>query len=161
MISISDFKRILSMEQEIIEEQTRDLTQADSLIQPQPGGNCLNWVLGHLLHNLILILVSLGGISPIETQALKRYERGSEPVKGQADDVLDISFLLKGLQTIHQNVQKKLDLMTEVDFDREVPHWDSTAPLGWRVFFLQFHHTYHIGQLEPLRNLAGRTEKVI
>ena len=25
------------------------LTHEDSLVQPRPGGNCLNWVLGHLL----------------------------------------------------------------------------------------------------------------
>jgi len=25
------------------------LTHEDSLLQPQPGGNCLNWVVGHLL----------------------------------------------------------------------------------------------------------------
>lgn len=161
MIPIADFKKILSVQQEIIEEQTRGLSQSDTLIQPQPGGNCMNWVLGHLLDNLILILESLGGTSPIEIQSLKRYERGSEPVRGQAEDILDIAYLLHGLETVHRAVQEKLDLMTEADFAREVPHWDSTAPLGWRVFFLEFHHTYHVGQLELLRNLAGRTEKVI
>lgn len=25
------------------------LTHEESLIQPRPGGNCLNWVMGHLL----------------------------------------------------------------------------------------------------------------
>ncbi len=25
-------------------------SQEESLIQPQPEGNCLNWVVGHLLH---------------------------------------------------------------------------------------------------------------
>lgn len=161
MIPIADFKKILAFQQEIIEEQTDGLTQEDTLIQPQPGGNCMNWVLGHLLDNLVIILESMGGTAPTNLQGLKRYERGSEPVKGQADDVLDIAYLLEGLKTVHQAVQEKLDLMTEADFSREVPHWDEAAPLGWRVFFLQFHHTYHVGQLELLRNLAGRTEKVI
>jgi hypothetical protein len=38
--------------------------------------------------------------------------------------------------------------------DREVPVWK-------RVHFWYFHDTYHVGQTELLRGLAGFTDKVI
>ena len=39
MISIADLRKLLSMEQSILEEQAQGFTQADTLLQPQPGGN--------------------------------------------------------------------------------------------------------------------------
>ena len=47
------------------------------------------------------------------------------------------------------------------DFDREIPDGDRTLPLHWCVYFRQFHLNYHLGQLEMLRQLAGKTEKII
>jgi hypothetical protein len=33
--------------------------------------------------------------------------------------------------------------------------------VGKQITFLQWHETYHLGQLEPLRQLAGKNDKVI
>lgn len=32
-----------------LQRNTAGLSHEDSLVQPQPAGNCLNWVLGHIL----------------------------------------------------------------------------------------------------------------
>ncbi len=161
MIPISDFRKILSMELEIIKEQTKGLTQADTLIQPQPGGNCMNWVLGHLLDNQVLVLEILGGESPIGKTVLSRYTRESDPIAAGSGGILELDTLLDWHVKVNTALKTRLDQMTETDFDQELMLWDKNATLGWRVFFLHFHYTYHIGQLEFLRNLAGHTEKVI
>ena len=49
MIHIEDYAKMLQGEHEIMRQQTADLDHTDSLLQPQPGGNCLNWVMGHLV----------------------------------------------------------------------------------------------------------------
>ena len=161
MISSADLRKILSMEQSILEEQTQGLTQADTLLQPQPGGNCMNWVLGHLLDNQVLMLETLGGESPVEKSMLSRYSRGSQPVKGEEAGLLDLVELLESHAKVNAALLARLEQLNEEDFEREITVYERQTTVGWRVFFLHFHYTYHIGQLEFLRNLAGKTEKVI
>jgi uncharacterized damage-inducible protein DinB len=161
MITTADFARSLQMENHIIHEQTKDLSQSDTLIQPQPGGNCMNWVLGHTLDNQVIILELLGGSSPVSSESLERYRRDSEPIKGDSPGVWTLEQLLAAHDQVQQAIADQLQAMQEDDFTREVQWGERTVTLGWRVFFYYFHFTYHVGQLEYLRNLAGRTEKVI
>ncbi len=44
----------------VVKQNVDGLTQEESLIQPQPGGNCLNWNVGHLLCVYDQILPMLG-----------------------------------------------------------------------------------------------------
>jgi len=52
-------------------------------------------------------------------------------------------------------------MMQDDDFGKEIEWNGKSVTVGWKVYFFFFHFTYHLGQLELLRNLAGRTEKVI
>ena len=80
MLSPQDFIRLFSIENELIKNQTEGLSQADSLIQPQPSGNCMNWVLGHVLESQITMLTVLGGTSPVDPAELVIYKRESQPI---------------------------------------------------------------------------------
>ena len=96
MITIAEFSKMLANENEIVHEQTRELSNADALIQPQPSGNCLNWVLGHMLDNQILVLKTLGGSSSIERTETDRYRRDSEPIRAEGPGVWTLEQLLAG-----------------------------------------------------------------
>lgn len=161
MISNQDFIRILSIENNLINAQTKDLTQADTLIQPQPSGNCMNWVLGHLLENQILMLETLGKESPVTQASLERYQRESSPVQQDEPGIWSLEQLLAGHQQVNEALIAALGTTTEEDFARQITIGERTMTVGWRLFFLYFHFTYHVGQLELLRQLAGKTEKVI
>lgn len=161
MITIDDFSRMMQMENRIIHDQTKDLTQADTFIQPQPGGNCMNWVLGHALDTLITILETLGGSSPIDKKSLARYPHGSEPVLEQGSGVWRLEELLAGFDRVQQAITSQLQTMDDEDFQKEILWNEKTVTVGWKLLFFFFHFTYHVGQLELLRNLAGHTEKVI
>jgi hypothetical protein len=161
MISLHDFSKILTIENKIIQEQTAGLSQADTLIQPQPGGNCLNWVLGHLLESQIILLETLGGKSPVAKTLISRYGRESLPVLMNGDDVIPVEKLLAYHNRVFSAIRLRLLEMIEEDMTKEIPAGDKMVPRGWRVFFLHFHYTYHIGQLEQLRQLAGKLDKVI
>ena len=60
MIDQKDLAKAFGRNTNIIKSQAKDLTHEDSLIQPPFHGNCLNWVLGHLVANHDDILEALG-----------------------------------------------------------------------------------------------------
>jgi hypothetical protein len=133
MIQIEEYAKMMKNEHEIMLKQTDGLSHADSLIQPQPGGNCLNWVVGY----------------------------GSEPITGEATDVLPFEALVEHYGLLNEAICARLEKMTEAQFEDEIELWQGRKTRGWAAFFFFFHNTYHLGQLEQLRNLAGRTEKII
>lgn len=161
MITIHDLQRILEMENEIIHDQVSGLTQEESLFQPQPGGNCLNWVIGHLLINQCEIIDAMGGTPPFDPAILARYERNSEPIHGEEEGVLALNTMVSMHDQTHSVLNELLKTLKEEDFEKEIQIGERKVKLGWRVFFLHFHYTYHIGQLEFLRQLAGKLEKII
>jgi hypothetical protein len=161
MITIADLTKLLSMINNIIKQQTAGLTQADTLLQPQPSGNCMNWVLGHALINQIILLQLLEVESPIDEAELAAYTTDSMPIAGEGSGVLPLERLLEYHDLVHQLMLTRLGEMSDADFERQVESNDRTFSLGWRVFFRQFHLTYHVGQLELLRQMAGKTEKII
>lgn len=162
MINIKDLTVLLSIINDFMKQQTAGLTHADALIQPQPSGNCMNWVLGHMLANQVLLVKLLDAEVPFDEAELDHYAYGSEPITCDGPGVLPLERLLEYHERIYQAIMARLNEMTEADFDREIPQEDGRSfPLHWCVFFRQFHLTYHLGQLEQLRQLAGRTEKII
>jgi hypothetical protein len=160
MITIVDLIKMLVIENNLIHDQTNDLSQIDTLIQP-PGGNCMNWVLGHLLESQVSMLKALDGNPPIDPVLLDRYKRESAPITADSEGVLSLEALLDGHDKVHAAIAARLSEMSESDFAVEIQQGERKVIRGWRVFFLHFHYTYHIGQLEQLRQLAGKTEKII
>lgn len=161
MITINDFAKMIKMEQELLLKQTADLTHADSLLQPHKGGNCLNWTIGHLVENLVTIFTTLGGITPTDLPDLSHYGYNSEPVRHQETGVIDFQILVDTYTHLTQLILEQLNQMTPVDFDQEIDYWEGKRRRGYIAFFYFFHNSYHLGQLEQFRNLAGKTEKVI
>ena len=61
----------------VVQLNVDGLTQSDSLIQPSPAGNCLNWVAGHLLLRLRKCAAAAGaktGNGRGDTQALRSWQ---------------------------------------------------------------------------------------
>lgn len=161
MIQIQDYTKMIKNENAMLLQQVEGLSHADSLIQPQPGGNCLNWVLGHLAENMQNILGMLDAPHPAGIPDYKRYGYGSEPVTADAPDVVRLETIVAHYGLLSDAICGRLEQMSEAQFEEEIEMWQGKKTRGWAAFFLFFHNTYHLGQLEQLRNLAGRTEKVI
>jgi hypothetical protein len=161
MLTPQDFIRLFSIENDLIKSQTEGLTQADSLVQPQPSGNCMNWVLGHILESQITLLTVLGGVSPVDPAELTIYKRESDPITADIPGVHQLEWLVNGIDAVHKVLVARLAEMKENDFKREIQQAERKFTLGWRFLFLHFHYTYHVGQLELLRQLAGHSEKII
>jgi hypothetical protein len=130
----------------------------DSLRQPA-AGNCLNWILGHIVatrqHTLALL-----GIDPIWTkEETARYDRGGRPVLGDGPGILPFPRILEDherTQDLLRGAWKTLDparLGAPLPADRNPFRLDS---VGEMLAAFTFHESYHAGQCGILRRLLGR-----
>ena len=158
MISKEDYKDLFNTWQRVLDMQTKDLSQKDLLIQPQPGGNCMLWVLGHIVNSLGEVVNELGVPVPAVASLYDRFASGSEPVLGFENGLPSLEKIKEDFATISTIAIQALDERSEEFFAEEAGHGQTN---GGSLLFSAFHLSYHIGQLEYLRNLAGKTEKVI
>ena len=161
MITTADLISGLERNLGIIKAQTEGLSQADSLLQLPFRGNCLNWVLGHIADNRSTMLRLLGEEAILSEAHSARYGYNSEPVCGDADDILTLEQLLTALEQSQSTLAARLQQITAEELAREEQSFLGTTTLGQLIFFLYWHETYHAGQPEYLRQLAGKDDKVI
>lgn len=145
---------------QIMEAQAEGLTHADSLLQMPFRANCLNWVLGHLLISRLTImrLLDLEDAYPIARDELALYARESEPITADGEGVFKMEQLFEFLNNTQEKITERLLQLT--DEDLTTPDEKGTT-LGQRLLFYYFHDTYHTGQTELHRQLAGKDDKII
>ena len=130
----------------------RDLTHEESLIGPEPGGNCANWVLGHIVQTRGAIL-SLLGEKPVWNAAEgERYKRGSAPVAGDAAGTKPFPEILEALDRSQESLLAGLSRIKE----SELGGAETKGSVAEKLATLQFHEAYHAGQLGLLRRISGK-----
>lgn len=159
MTTPTEFVTLLSRTHWIISEQAKGLTHEDSVRQLPFRGNCFNWVLGHILESRSRMLGILG-YEPFFGEAESTlYKRGSAPV---TDGVTAVSFptLLQHLNDSQEKLIAYFQQATAEDLAVETDS-ETWPTLLSRVSFFHWHETYHTGQLEILRQLAGTDDAII
>ena len=120
MITATDLVGALERNLRIVKAQTQGLTQADSLLPLPFRGNCLNWVLGHLAANRNTMLLFLGEKPILSEAPARRYGYGSEPVCGDAGDILTLEQLLAMLEQSQKVMAARLQKIKAEELAREV-----------------------------------------
>ena len=143
----------------IVNAQAEGLAHADSLLQPQPRGNCFNWVLGHIVDNRDRALVMFGETAVLSTEEATLYCRGSKPIT-DGDTAVPLVRLLTDFNDQHGRIIAALGQIGDSRF-AEVINAEKGSTFGDRLAFLHWHETYHVGQLELLRQLAGTDDAII
>lgn len=145
----------------LIQMQSEDLSHADSLVQTPYNINSLNWVLGHIAVNRDNVLKLLDQ-EPLLTEAqTARYRRESEPVVGDSQDVIQLEILLDILARGQEILSRTIAGLADDDLERQVQVGENMVSLGTRLFGFYFHDTYHTGQTDLLRQVAGTDDKII
>ena len=160
MLNSQDLSNAFARNVSIIKMQTDGLTHEDSLRQLPFHGNCLNWVLGHIAASRDGVLETLGESPLMDTYGV-RYKRGSDPMTQADEGTMTLEELLTWLDCSQERIASALSKMDEADLAREYASGNRKTTLGQRVFFLYFHETYHVGQTELFRQLAGKGDKII
>jgi hypothetical protein len=136
----------------------KDVTPQESLVSPEPGGNCLNWVVGHIVASRDQFFPLLGEEPVLAHEVIQRYRRGSPPITAAAEaqplanllDALDRS-QERLLAAIGRLTPEKLGTAMEV---KGLPGNPSTVFEA--IAMLHFHEAYHVGQSGILRRVAGK-----
>ena len=104
-------------------------------------------------------LQMLGEKPTLNTHQSQVYQRGSDPILIQ-ESAVPLSNLLKALR---ESQEILLVHLAEISDESLAILWDQgeEISIGERLIFLQWHEAYHIGQLEILRQLAGKDDSII
>jgi uncharacterized damage-inducible protein DinB len=160
MINWQDLSNAFARNASIIKMQAEGLTNEDSLRQLPFHGNCLNWVLGHIVVSRDSVLETLGEPLVMDSYGV-RYKRGSDPVTQADEGTRALEELLDWLDRSQERIVTALSKMDEAALAREYTSGDRKTTVGQRAFFLYFHETFHVGQTELFRQLAGKDDKII
>ncbi len=152
-----DYKRNAT----IIKWQADGLSHADSLIQTPYRINCLNWVLGHIAEGRDDVLEMVGAERVGEPGELDRYLRESEPILEDGPGVVPLARLLEIINETQERLDVTLGGLSEAELAVGTIEDERTTTLAGRVHFAYFHDTYHTGQTELLRQVAGKNDHII
>lgn len=152
------FRHQARMTRSVLRANVEGVTQEESLIQPSPGGNCLNWVVGHLACIYDKVLPMLGQERVMDEEALKRYDRGAPPIKDAAE-ALELRDLIAAFEKATERVDAGLAGLSPEALDQKVPDSPSGNPnetVRSLLSTIAFHQAYHAGQTGVLRRIAGK-----
>lgn len=138
------------------------ISHEQSLIQPQPAGNCLNWVLGHLLTVQVAAVDLLGQEPVIDKARIEHYERGSRPLE-DVDDAVPFDDLLAAWNLAAERVDAGLAAFDSQRLDEPAPFSPGNDPeetMGSLLAVICFHQGYHAGQTGLLRRLVGEDNAI-
>src|SRR6185369_11938380 len=144
MIDAAGLTMILQRNFGVIQRQIKDITHEQSLMQPPFRGNCMNWVLGHLVMSRQRILIMTNQPTVWTQEQCNRYERGSEPIVDNGE-ALPFEKIAADLATSHQKILAWLEKAKPEDLDVEIiPHnipADAGPVWDWMEFLL-WHEAY-------------------
>lgn len=141
----------------VFEGNLAGLTEEDGLKQPPEGGNCINWVAGHIVGTRGDTLRVLGVDQPFAKDKYARYCRGSAAV---VDDqgIVALEEAIGDFAATEEGLQAGLAGLTEERLKEKAPFSPGNNPqetVGSLLAGLVFHESYHCGQLGVLRRMAG------
>jgi uncharacterized damage-inducible protein DinB len=134
------------------------LSEEETLISPWNGGNCINWVLGHItsIRNQALRLFGQKPLFPYED--FRAYE-GEEDVPFRSENALPFDELKRRFKALQEPWVKGLNEISEEAMSKPAPLSPTNNPnetVGSLLAALAFHEAYHVGQTGMLRRVVGR-----
>ncbi len=159
MITAAEMTTMLAQNLRVIGLQTEGLTHADSMLQLPFRGNCLNWVLGHMLVSRDYMLRIAGAETLWDNDKSAPYMFGSEAMTADADSV-PMESILADLQSSQERLAEVMASLDDETLDAPFDN-ERDNSLRKRLAFMTWHDSYHTGQTEYLRQLTGTNDKVI
>lgn len=130
------------------------MTAAHSMVQPEAGGNCANWIVGHLTSVQNEVCAVLGQ-SPV--WASDQLERAHDDPIVDPGEAIEWEPMVERLLGSEERVLAGLAALDdEALAEGGFPHpFGGTATRAQLLTLLAFHQSYHAGQLGLSRRLAG------
>ncbi len=142
----------------VVKTNTQGITHEDSMVQPSPGGNCLNWVMGHIMTARNGALQVLGKQAIWDEQSVETYQRGSPPLTDQAK-ALPFDKIMADFDKSQELITAGLRAVTAERLAEKAPFSPTNNPdetVGSLLAAVVFHDAYHAGQTALLRRITGK-----
>ncbi len=145
----------------VITRQTHTITHNESMLEPPFRGNTMNWVVGHIIlgRDEALHLLDAKPVMPHPLN-IQTYETGSNP-DNVTNKHLPFNRLLEMLKDSQKRLEHALEKIPNASFASKIMTQQGERTLQEALNDLHWHETYHVGQLELLRQLAGRNDSVL
>ncbi len=134
------------------------ITREDLLRRPHDGSNPLIWVAGHAMTSRASLTRIVG--ERIENQWSETFARGAT-----VDDAVsypEASEIISLWDAVTEKLMPRLESLTDEELSKPtsfpVPTGDKTK--RGAIVFLNYHETYHIGQMAYLRKWLGYSQLV-
>ena len=155
---------IFSTSQSLLEANVDGITHVDSLIYPEKGGNCINWIAGHILNSRGTLLGVIGGKPFLDEEEGKIYGRKSTP--DLSSNAVKFDRILDGLISTGNEVVGRLNSITDKEMSEildssRVPVKLPVPSLAAIVQLYIFHEAYHVGQTGFCRRVLGHKPAAI
>jgi uncharacterized damage-inducible protein DinB len=148
----NELARLFTLNHHALHRNLDGVTDEEALLQPV-SGNCLNWVVGHIVASRNGVLKVLGAEPYWPAEPAGRYARGSAPVSENDGSAVPFRELVRAFDGSQERIASALAGVTDADLAR--PHAQDQTVGEW-LSFLHFHEAYHIGQTGLLRRLVGK-----
>lgn len=135
-----------------IKGYVKDISEAESRIDPQPAGNNMNWNVGHIVSYRSYILGVLGQTAFWDEEASAPYTYNSPPLP--RDKGMSFEALITLLDSSQEALIATLETSTDDFLAQELA--DGKNTIGSRLEFFSWHEGYHTGQLALLRRIVGK-----
>ena len=129
------------------------MTGEQSLARPEAGGNCANWILGHLTNVQNGVMALIGEPAVWESDQLARA--GWDPITNEAN-AIDWGTLRDRFLDSRERCLSAISALSDESLGEQVPHpFGGTTSRAELLGILSFHQAYHVGQLGIVRRIAG------
>lgn len=138
-------------------KNTDGVSHEESLAQPHPGGNCLNWVVGHLATSRDLIHGALGLAPALGEGEHPVYARSSAPLS-DASQAESLERLTAAFAKDQDDTLAAVRALNPEQLAAPAPFSPAKNPeetVATLLASLVFHESYHVGQTGVLRRIAG------
>ena len=142
----------------VLEKNLEGVSHEESLVSPQAGGSCLNWVVGHLTRSRNQALALFGQKPIFPTEEFDTYDdNGGKPFRPETAVAFDE--LKRRFKALQEPLVNGLNALAPEAMDRPAPFSPTGNPketVGSLLVSLAFHEAYHVGQTGILRRIVGR-----
>jgi uncharacterized damage-inducible protein DinB len=142
----------------VLEKNLGGVSHQESLINPQPGGSCLNWIVGHLTRSRNQALGLFGQKPMFPSEEFDAYDdNGGAPFRRES--AIHFDELKRRFKALQEPLVNGLDGMRPDAMDKPAPFSPTGNPketVGSLLAAFAFHEAYHVGQTGILRRVLGR-----
>ena len=134
----------------LIKQRIEGIEHPESIYQPPFGGNCANWILGHIIVARCNFLMMLSIPSIWDMAQCRRYIPGSDPITG-ANGAVSFETLCVDLDNTQEQLLAALDQVSR----EKLQEFSGEKTIEEHLAFYSSHEAYHAGQLEILRQMLN------